>query len=110
MFFVSPAIFAEKKELATDGSSMGEDYQEFLRKQIASQANSDYEEPSIEELLDLIKAVPPVGTEEEGWNRIFDYQVIPLSLEDYWNCFYADGAPYTPQGQCADVSDDGFSD
>ena len=73
MFFVSPAIFAEKKELATDGSSMGEDYQEFLRKQIASQSNSDYEEPSIEQLLDLIKAVPPVGTEEEGWKRIFDY-------------------------------------
>ena len=55
-------------------------------------------EPTIEELLDLIKAVPPVGTEEEGWGRIFDYQVIPLSLEDYWNCFYADGAPYSPQG------------
>jgi len=44
----------------------------------------------------MIEAVPLIGTEEDGWNRVFDYQVLPLSLEQYWSAFYDDGAPYSP--------------
>ena len=33
---------------------------------------------------------------EEGWVRVFDYQVLPLSLDQYWDAFYADNAPYSP--------------
>ena len=45
-----------------------------------------------------MKATPSIMDKEEGWNQVFDYQVLPLSLEQHWNAFYAEGAPYSPQG------------
>ena len=36
--------------VVTDGSSMDDDYQEWLTEQISA-ANSDYEEPSVEEMI-----------------------------------------------------------
>ena len=31
-----------------------------------------------------------------------DYQVLPLSLDEYWNAFYADNCPYQVQGMFHD--------
>ena len=50
MNFMAPVIFKEDVVVVTDGSSMDDDYQEWLTEQI-SQANSDYEEPSVEEMI-----------------------------------------------------------
>ena len=46
----------------------------------------------------MMEALPSVMDLEDDWNRVFDYQILPLSLAAYWNAFYADGAPYSPQG------------
>ena len=51
---------------------MDDDYQEWLTQQI-SQANSDYEEPSIEEMIAMMEALPSVMDLEDDWNRVFDY-------------------------------------
>ena len=45
-----------------------------------------------------MESTPSVMDLEEGWVRVFDYQVLPLSLDQYWDAFYADNAPYSPQG------------
>ena len=49
---MAPVIFKEDVVVVTDGSSMDDDYQEWLTEQI-SQANSDYEEPSVEEMIQM---------------------------------------------------------
>ena len=76
---------------------MDEDYQQWLQEQLSESgiASSGYKEVSVQELLKLIKAVPlPEDNGGEGWKQVMDYQVLPISLNQYWEAFYADGCPY----------------
>ena len=50
---------------------MDNEYQEWLQKTI--QSSSDYQEPTVAELIELMEAMPSVMDLEEGWNRVFDY-------------------------------------
>ena len=43
------------------------------------------------ELVAMMDAVPLLG---EEWIQDPEVLVVPLSLEQYWDCFWADDAPY----------------
>ena len=52
---------------------------------------SSYVEPSVAELVEMIEKVPTYG---DNWKQSTDILVLPLTLDQYWDAFYADEAPY----------------
>ena len=74
-----------------------------MSEQLSGSVSPDFQEVTVSELVELIKAVPvPDAEGGEGWKQVMDYQVLPLSLDEYWNAFYADNCPYQVQGMFHD--------
>ena len=66
-----------------------------MSDQLSESVTPDFQEVTVPELVELIKAVPvPDAEGGEGWKQVMDYQVLPLSLDQYWNAFHADNCPY----------------
>ena len=57
----------------------------------AKDPENDYVEPSIPELIQMMEAIPLITDE---WKQDPEILVSPMSLEDFWSCFWADDAPY----------------
>ena len=53
------------------------------------------------ELLELMNAVP-IGEASEGWDETMGAIVLPLSLDEYWDAFWANDAPYYIQAHKKD--------
>ena len=65
-----------------------------------------YQELEISELAELMSAVPlPDLPEGEKWQQPTDYQVLPMSLQQYWDAYFSDDAPYYPWAKLRDVED-----
>ena len=52
---------------------------------------NSYVEPSVDELVAIMEELPTVG---KDWGSNFDILVLPLTLDQYWNAFWADEAPF----------------
>ena len=52
-----------------------------------------YVEPVAEEVLALVDSLAKDDF-DDSWEQLIESMVVPLSLEDYWNAFWADQAPY----------------
>ena len=65
----------DTKIVAKDGSSMGDEYQEWLKRNRRQQVEgSSYQELEIPDLVNLMKNVPlPSLPEGEEWNQPTDY-------------------------------------
>ena len=53
----------------------------------------EYEEPSNDELIAMMQA-NEMEDAIDGWDQILELMIVPLSLENYWNAFWANDAPY----------------
>ena len=69
---------------------MDEAYLKFLADQLAN-SQSDYAEPTVEELVKMMEETPLLS---KKWGMFTDILVLPLSLDQYWDAFWADDAPY----------------
>ena len=54
---------------------------------------SDADKPSDEDLIALFDAIP-MEPAEDGWDRNLPVMVVPLSFDDFMECFWAGNAPY----------------
>ena len=52
-----------------------------------------YLEPVADEVLALVDSLAKDNF-DDSWEQIIESMVVPLSLEDYWNAFWANDAPY----------------
>ena len=103
MMFIVPYFIEEKKEAVVDGGSMDEEYEQWLASQIQ---NSEYSEPPVDELIEIINQVTIPEDDEGGeWIQYMDLQVLPLSLDQYWDAFLSDEAPYYIQAVMRDPED-----
>ena len=85
---------------------MGEEYEKWLAQTLEKEAQSDYIEPSVQELVSMMDAIPtPIIEGNDEWVQINDRQVLPLSLTDYWDAFFANDAPYYVHAILRDPSD-----
>ena len=50
-------------------------------------------EPSAEELKEWMSA-RPLEDFDDSWHQYMDTMVVPLTLQEYWDAFWADSAPY----------------
>ena len=50
-------------------------------------------EAAAEEVLALVDSLAKDNF-DDSWEQLIESMVVPLSLEDYWNAFWADDAPY----------------
>jgi len=90
--------FARKKytewfgegEIPEAGEMSGE-YEEWIANQLAQAADSNYNEPSTEKLVAMMEKIP---APMEGWVTHPAISVTPMSLENYWDCFWSNEAPY----------------
>ena len=53
--------------------------------------SGEFDEPSPERLIDLMKRIPFEG---DDWEQDLDTLVVPLTLDQYWDAFWATDAPY----------------
>ena len=82
---------------------MDEEYEQWLASQIQ---NSEYTEPPVEELIEIMNQVKIPEDDEGGeWIQYMDLQVLPLSLDQYWDAFLSDEAPYYIQAVMRDPED-----
>ena len=51
-------------------------------------------EPSAEELKEWMSARPLEDFDSDSWNQYLETMVAPLTLQEYWEAFWADGSPY----------------
>ena len=56
--FLIPYLIEYKTESVVDGSTMGEEYEEWLSGVLNEDAQGDYDEPSLQELVEMMKAIP----------------------------------------------------
>ena len=61
-----------------------------IAEHLVESRKGPYVEPSEEEMRALVDGMPL----EKGWEQDLETLVIPLSLEEYWETFWADDAPY----------------
>ena len=62
MMFIVPYFIEEKKEAIVDGGSMDEEYEQWLASQIQ---NSEYTEPPVDELIEIMNQVK-IPEDDEG--------------------------------------------
>jgi len=94
--FTIPFLQSKYKEyfgVAGDpvAGNMSSEYEEWIASQLANSGASDYIEPTTEELVAMMEAIPPP---KEGWVTNPAITVTPMSLEKYWECYWSDEAPY----------------
>ena len=75
----------------TDPGEMSNEYEQWLQEQLESKANSSYEEPPVDELVAMMEALPK---QKDDWIVSPEILVAPLSMEQYWDCFWSNEAPY----------------
>ena len=73
----------------TEAGEMSGDYKDFVDKMI-SESGGDYDEPSLEAMVKLMDDTPL----QSGFKQDPETLVLPLSLESFWDAFWADEAPY----------------
>ena len=79
--FIVPYFVEADKDVVVDGSSMGEDYEAWLAG-VLEEAQENYVEPTVSELIELMKAVPLEESDEFGdWVQYMDLQVLPLKID-----------------------------
>ena len=64
--------------------------------------DNNYVEPSIPEVIAMMEAIPLITDE---WKQDPEILVSPMSLEDFWSCFWADDAPYYVEAITRDPDD-----
>ena len=103
---IAGSFFAEindhfEPELVVDAGVMSDEYANWVASQLASQ-NSTYEEPSLQELVEMMGEIPLQGP---GFIQDTETLVTTLSLEEFWNAYWADEAPYYVMSLNRDVED-----
>ena len=73
-------VFDNSKAHATSGSVLEDVIQKYV-------------EPAAEEVLALVDSLAKDNF-DDSWEQLIESMVVPLSLEDYWNAFWADDAPF----------------
>ena len=61
-----------------------------------------YIEPSVDEIVAMMESIP---LQDESWGVYTDILVLPLTLDQYWDAFWADEAPYYYPGIERDPED-----
>ena len=75
-----------------EAGNMSSEYEEWIASTLAAEGDAPaYEEPSLEELVQMMDDVPLQG---EGWGQDPEILIAPLSLQQYWDCYWADDAPF----------------
>ena len=77
---------------------------EHSRLAATSEAEADYEELSEQELISMMDIVPLLPA-DHGWDQDLKTMVLPLSLDDYMDCFWADEAPFFIPGHLTGPED-----
>ena len=91
----SPVVGKHKKKKEKDPEPEPETESEKIDDQsdYDSGTESEYIEPSEKELIDLMKTIP-LGDIESGWDQEMPEIVLPLSLTNFMDAFWADHAPF----------------
>ena len=84
-----------------EAGDMSSEYADWVASQLAS-SNSSYAEPSVPELVRMMEDVP---LQADGWKQDPEILVTALTLEEYWDCFWSDHAPYYVQALERDLED-----
>ena len=71
------------------------------KKEETEESEDEYVELDKAALLELMNAVP-LGDTSEEWDGTIPPTVLPLSLQEYWDAFWADDAPYYMQAKFND--------
>ena len=92
MMFIVPYFIEEKKEAVVDGGSMDEEYEQWLASQIQ---NSRYDEPPVDELIEMMNQVPIPEDDEGGERRlgggrhgrrwIMSQGPMQTTIQDFWS-------------------------
>ena len=93
----------------TDPGTMSSEYEDWLASTLSLEEEGEaddglpkYVEPSVEDLLALMEAEPLMG---EDWYQDPETLVTPLSLEKFWNAYWANDAPFYINAIVRDVDD-----
>ena len=80
--------------------------QAFSLEQLELQAVgvSSFEEPSEEELITMMDLIPLMPA-SDGWDQDLPTQVLPMSLDNFMDCFWADEAPFFLPGHLTGPED-----
>ena len=81
---------------------MSDDYMNWIEQTVVAQETSDYIEPSLDELVQMMDAIPLQGDE---WIQSPQTLVAPLSLEQFWDCYWTNDAPYYLEAIMVDPED-----
>ena len=75
-----PYMLEPENTNASDGSSMGDEYEEYLVG-ILTQVENDYTEPSVQEMIDLMNEIPFEMDGDTVYKQDMDVLVTPLTLD-----------------------------
>ena len=80
-------------QTAQNNGALNDDYLDWIQetRSAAGSQENDYEEISIEDQIQMLDSIPVQG---EGWKVDLQTIVTPLSLEEFWDCFWSNDAPY----------------